>query len=336
MIKSIGVFLVFTCSFAYAQTVNEMNISFKSKSGIILMGTLVTPFGSASRKAFPAILLLPGSGPTDRNGNQPSSLITDLLKQIAAALAKNGIASFRFDKRAAHINKMQWPSDEKQLATFFSWQNHLADAEAAYSALKVAKGIDTHRLAILGHSEGGLLALSMLKTLSPNSLILLGTPGRTLSAIMTEQISALLDQQKAPPNVKADYLAKNEKIKSEIIRTGVVPKGVPDGLKALYPLSASDYLKDVLELNPIPFAKSFKGPVLIMNGASDTQVSATRDAAVLFSAFEGRKGSKQDIFIVPSASHNFKKIANPKDPGFAGDFAPAAQEKLVSWLLANL
>ena len=142
MIMSFVALLVLASSVVYAKASNEINLSFKGNSGTVLGGTLVYPAHSFSLKSFPAVLLLPGSGPTDRNDNQPPVIKTDLLKQIAEALALQGIASFRFDKRAAHVNKMQWPVDEKNMSAFFSWENHKSDVETAFLAMKSAKEID--------------------------------------------------------------------------------------------------------------------------------------------------------------------------------------------------
>src|SRR5688500_9758350 len=80
-----------------------LEVSFTGAGGLKLNGTVLLPSGGRDQK-FPAVLLLPGSGPTDRNGNQPPVLVTDLLKQIADRLAAEGIASLRFDKRSAHVH----------------------------------------------------------------------------------------------------------------------------------------------------------------------------------------------------------------------------------------
>src|SRR5262245_46384223 len=82
--------------------------------GLKLEGTFELPIGVTGRA--PAVLLLPGSGPTDRNGNSRLGITTDLLKQIAEELAKNGIASLRFDKRAIAHYSSNWPKDIKEMS----------------------------------------------------------------------------------------------------------------------------------------------------------------------------------------------------------------------------
>ena len=87
----------------------EREVTFSGPGGITLRGTLQLPDGAKGK--VPAALLLAGSGPTDRNGNQPPALVTDLLKQIADRLATEGWASLRYDKRAVRTYAASWPKD---------------------------------------------------------------------------------------------------------------------------------------------------------------------------------------------------------------------------------
>ena len=89
-----------------AEATVQRLVSIKGIGGITLSGTIEIPPGEGAR---PAVLLLSGSGPTDRNGNQPPTIITDLLKQVADGLAEQGIVSLRFDKRG--VNQAQIPRD---------------------------------------------------------------------------------------------------------------------------------------------------------------------------------------------------------------------------------
>src|SRR5438128_1948923 len=120
-------------AFAIAHATTTKEISFAGVGGLKLQGTFEAPAGATGMKA---LLLLPGSGPTDRNGNQPPGLITDLLKQIADDLAAHGIASFRFDKRAAHVHAADWPKDASKLNDFFAWDKFVGDAGAALDVLR--------------------------------------------------------------------------------------------------------------------------------------------------------------------------------------------------------
>src|SRR5258708_3636948 len=100
-----------------AEASSERQVTFPGADGATLAGTLQLPAGE---KAGPALVLLAGSGPTDRDGNQPPALVTDLLKQVAVGLAEKGIASLRYDKRGMYANKADLPKDLAKYGDFFS------------------------------------------------------------------------------------------------------------------------------------------------------------------------------------------------------------------------
>src|SRR5436309_15501621 len=98
-IRLIITLALFAVATAHAQTTSnkftEREVTFAGAGGLQLHGTLVLPSGTKGKA--PGVLLLSGSGPTDRNGNQLPQIVTDLLKQIAERLAADGYASLRFD-----------------------------------------------------------------------------------------------------------------------------------------------------------------------------------------------------------------------------------------------
>ena len=165
----------------------EKTISFIGAGGVKLEGSLMVPAGSLEHRR-PAVLLISGSGPTDRDGNQPG-LTTDTLKQIATGLAGAGIVTFRFDKRAVASYANQWPKSPDQIGPFFSWTNHIGDAMAAWRTMQESSLVDNSQCAILGHSEGGLIALSMSQKVTPRALVLVGTPARQFDVLIHEQLS---------------------------------------------------------------------------------------------------------------------------------------------------
>ena len=316
----------------------SMDVQFNGSNGFTLRGTLTMP---AAGKPSPALLLLPGSGPTDRDGNQPPALITDLLKQLADRLAMEGVATLRFDKRASHGYAAAWPKDADSLNRFFAWARFCEDAKLAYLFLRARPGVDAKRTGILGHSEGGIIALAVGSELAaapdrPAVLVLAGTPGRTLSAVIHNQVADMLARQNATADQVKFFLDKTDSINSDLIRTGMVPADVPPGLAALYPPSASLYLQSVLPLDPRDLAKQIVGPVLVMNGEKDIQVSPDKDSRPLAAALRARKGSAAvDLVIVAGASHNLKPIS--ADPnGFTGIAAEAALDRLAAWLRVHL
>jgi acetyl esterase/lipase len=319
----------------------QREVHFTGASGATLAGTLLLPAGGARA---PALVLLAGSGPTDRNGNQPPTIITDLLKQIAQGLADQGIASLRFDKRGMYANAAEWPKDKTKWGDFCAWENFSGDAAAACRFLRQQEHIDPDRVGILGHSEGGLLALDAAQTLqseghAPAVLILVSTPGRPVEAIIAEQLKNLLAGQHATPQQTEYWLSENVRITRAIRETGQVPLTVPvlDGLLAdFYPPYVGKFFHSEMALDPCKLAADFTGPVLIVTGSADTQVSLERDAKALDAALSGRQNDIHTLAVIPKASHNLKLVSTPTDAGIVGPIVPAAIEQLQQWVLAHL
>jgi pimeloyl-ACP methyl ester carboxylesterase len=312
---------------------SERAVEFSGAGGLKLRGTFLAPVVSP---AAPALLLLPGSGPTDRDGNQPPALMTDLLKQFAQYLAGKGIASLRFDKRAAHIHATDWPKEISAINEFFAWDKFVGDASFALKFLREQKEVDKARVGVLGHSEGGLIALQLANDLSggerPAGLVFMGTPGRPMAAIIRQQVSNALKAQGAPKDVCDEYMAHVERSIKQVSATGTVPSDLPPGLKPLFNAGAAKLLQSYFRLDPPAMAKRFSGPVLVLNGEFDNQVSAQKDAVLLDRALRGRKGSKTALAIVPGASHNFKSVKGLSELGFEGPVVPSALEAVAAWM----
>ena len=164
---------------------------FAGSQGASLAGTLLLPIWSELEKV-PGVVLVSGSGPTDRDGN--NALVPDridLLKQIAELLAEAGIASLRYDKRGIGASSAKPHGSIAELERFFSWENFVGDVVAAQAELVKHDEIKSYATALLGHSEGGLLVLAAAPTIvknPPYGMVLVATPGRKLDEILRAQI----------------------------------------------------------------------------------------------------------------------------------------------------
>ena len=106
-------------------------------------------------------MLVAGSGPTDRDGNNPLAPDRiDLLKRIAELLAAAGIATLRYDKRGIGGSTARPHGTLEEQERFFAWDNFVADVAAAHGELVKHDEIKPYATALLGHSEGGLLVLA--------------------------------------------------------------------------------------------------------------------------------------------------------------------------------
>jgi dienelactone hydrolase len=335
------IFILVTAVLAVAAsitTADEKAVAIPTTNGLSLSATLTTPPGPAPAAGWPALVLIQGSGPTDRDGN--SRLIPgvkiDLLRQISAALADAGIATIRFDKRGMNANTAQRPADPAQMPPFFDWDRFVDDGVAAYQFLDTAPGIDPGRVGLLGHSEGGSLALVSADRLKadkhpPKVLVLLGTMGRSEEDVLTDQLTRVMTAQKATPEQMKTILDANHRIAAEIKRTGRVPADVPPGLKALYPQYLGPFLKGSFSVDDLSLAAAFAGPVLVINGEKDAQVSPALDAGALDTKLKTRRPDDHELLIVPAASHNLKHVTGDTDQGLAGPVVPEALEKICAW-----
>ena len=333
-----GIATAFFASAAHSQTteIREKEVSLKGANRVMLSGTLSLP---ASPGKFPALLFISGSGPTDRDGNSSVGVKTDLFRLLATSLAKNGVASLRFDKRVAGNARKLIPRTQNELSEYCSWEYFVADAEDAFRFLQKQPEIDAKSTGIFGHSEGGMLALQMsnnLKLNPPAVLIIAGTPGRKIDVILHDQLSLIMTNQKAPPDTIAMILKKNAEICDAIRKTGVIPNDVPPGLAALYPAYIGKFLHSELAFDPIVCASNYEGPVLILQGEKDSQVSAIFDAPLLEKALKKRVNGRQELFIAPGASHNLKALKNESDLGFEGAVEPTTLQKIIDWVKSNL
>jgi len=89
-------------------------------------------------------------------------------------------------------------------------------------------------------------------------------------------------------------------------------------------------------LDPAELATKYAGPVLILQGERDVQVSARADAPVLDAALHRRRNDDHSLVLVAGASHNLKIVKDDADPGIAGPIAPQAASRLAEWLVAKL
>ena len=317
---------------------NSRTVKFDSH-GLMLEGTLQLPVGATGK--VPAVLLLPGSGPTDRDGNSGLGITTDILKQIAEELAKNGIASLRFDKRAIKIYAAKWPKDVKEMSMFFSWENFVDDASAGFDFMAMQSEIDPIRMGILGHSEGALLSLQIGsnrngKSNAPKATILMGSTGRPMGAVIHDQIARRLKEQGAPADVTKVYLDYVDNACKALIEGKGLPKNPPTGLESLFNPTSYYLMSSYCRIDPADLAKKVNGPVLVLNGKNDAQVSAVKDTPRLLDALKARSGQKLESLIVPDTSHNFKSTKGATDDAFTGSIVSDALALILKFAKANL
>jgi len=260
-----------------------------------LYGSLLTP---AAARPGPAVLLIAGSGPTDRDGN---STVPDVkpanLKLIAEGLAAAGVPSLRYDKRGIARSA---PAALSEADLRFT--TAVDDAVLFARLLKAQPGVTC--VILLGHSEGALVAALAAQKIDTCGVIEVSGIGRPLGVVLREQLAA--------QNLPAPLMAQINGALAEL-EHGRPVANVP-GLEALFRPSVQPYLISQLTLDPAKALAAVKAPVLILQGDNDVQVSV-QDARLLAAARPDAK-----LVILPGVNHVLKTA--PADR--AGNFATYA------------
>jgi hypothetical protein len=301
------------------------DIRFAGAGGIELAGTLVLP---ERPHKVPGVVLIAGSGPTDRDGNNPLIPVkVDLLKQLAGRLAEAGIASLRYDKRGIG-RSTRAPARLAEQELFFGWENFIGDVQLAHAELVRHDAVKGYATALLGHSEGGLFALATAQASgarAPYALVLAGTPGRPLGEIIRRQL-----QRAAPALVEPA-----DRIMSEIRRTRHVPADIPRELALYFPPYIGAFLQGELAFDPASVLAGLPQPCLLLQGSADQQVVPMDDIQPLLDALS-RRSAPGEAAVFPLVSHNLKTVTDAGDPGFAGPVAAPVADRLAAWLAATL
>lgn len=246
-----------------------------------LAGTFSHPATGPARG--PAVLILPGSGALDRDGNQPG-FVTNTYRMLAAGFAAEGISSLRYDKRGVGASRSLVAREDE-----LRFEQAVADAVEASRA--VSQRPDISAIAIVGHSEGGLVALYAAPQASVAGLALLATAGRPLAVILREQFAAA----PWPDALRAEGLD----ILDRIVR-GEHVENVPPQWQLHFRPSVQPYLRSELNLDPVVAIAALSVPVLIVQGARDFQVTRAD-----FDALSRARRDAQTL-LLPNANHVLK------------------------------
>ena len=255
------------------------------------VGPLRGTLRSLAAPHAPVILIIPGSGPTDRNGNSPAGLNASTYRLIAEDLAARGVGSLRVDKRG------MFGSDRAIAdANAVTLDDYATDIHAWVAVLLKKSGNSC--IWIMGHSEGGLVAL--LAAQNPDhfcGVILLSTPGQSMGKLLREQLKAnpanapLIDQA----FTAIDALEHGQHVDTSTLHPALLP---------LFHPQIQRFLINAFALDPAKLIAQLKLPVLIVQGDRDVQVSvadAHRLKAALFAA---------TLNIIPNANHVWKAVSS--------------------------
>lgn len=274
----IAIFFTVTAN-TWAQKEKEVKLNIKNGQ---LYGTLLTP----SQKTGTIAIIIPGSGPTDRNGNsflvRPNS-----YKLIADELAENGIASLRYDK--AGIGKSTTSLEEKEMR----FENNVEQVTAWIDYLTKKK---FDNIILIGQSEGSLIGMLAAQERKVAKFISLTGPGRAIDVILTEQIT-----EQAPNQVEAskEILAQ--------LKSGKMVSDVPAELIAIFRKSIQPYMISWIQYDPKVEIGKLTIPTLIINGSTDIQVA-------LVDGEQQKEGNpKAEYVVIEGMNHVLKEAPANRD-----------------------
>lgn len=238
----------------------------------------------------PVVLMIPGSGPTDRDGNSPRGLKAASLRLLAEGLANRGIASVRIDKRGMFASAGAIPDANK-----VTIDDYAADTRAWIAAIRAKTGAPC--VWVLGHSEGGLVALDTAAARPAGlcGVIAVSTPGRPLGEVMRAQLHA--NPANAPLLPDADRAIDALEAGRTIPASSLTPPLPMLFADAVQPFLVNSFAKD-----PAKLAAATAKPLLIVQGESDLQVTVD-DAKILKAA-----QPKATLVLLPQVNHVLKTV----------------------------
>mgnify|MGYP001237809948 CR=1 FL=1 len=302
-------------------------------TGAELVGKLTLPLSAADGgRSAPTLVLLPGSGPVDLDGNTPPVLLNSGYKQLAYALACRGYGVLRASKLGIAPS-----TGDGNAVTIATYAQNLADW---FAFLADQPGVDAARLGVMGHSEGGLVALYAVAEgyVSPAAVVLLASPGRPLDAILKEQILARNAEAGATQEQLAGLAAQVDELVAAVrASTGVALELTPE-LQAnpLVPLfaNAAGLLRSEFAEDPTALAVRVSAPVAVLQGEKDIQIGVGDAEAIAAAA------QRADLFLFPDLTHNLVDTAGPALamplPGPGAQVSPTLVQVIATYLAGNL
>ena len=259
----------------------ETPIVLETASGKIY-GTLTTP---KEFKNIPIALIIAGSGPTDRDCNNPS-MRSDAYKIIAYSLADNKIASIRYDKRGIAESRT---AGKKEIDLRFD--DLIDDAKGWVNLIKQDKRFT--KITIIGHSEGSLIGMNA--TIHADKFISIAGPGRPAAEVLKEQLSLQTEEYKSTAFFVLDALVKGKTVDN------LDPK-----YNDLFRQSIQPYLISWFQYNPQTEIQKLKIPTLIIQGSNDIQVPVS-DAELLAKA-----NKNSELKIINNMNHVLRTVVGDR------------------------
>lgn len=325
----------------------SQDLTFPNKTaGFDLAGTLTLPAGKGS---FPAVVLVTGSGPEDRDetifGHRPFLVLADYL-------TRRGFAVLRYDDRGVGQSKGTF----KGATT----ADFTTDAQAALAYLRTRPDIRPHQVALMGHSEGGLIAWeTAAQPGGPDLVVSLAGPGVPGDAILLRQQADLARARGADSAsigtkfrlyraLFAELRSQPADLPADLLITKLTPviKRQLPGLSAEQTQQqitqaarafTDPWMRSFLRTDPATYLVKVKCPVLALNGANDLQVAADQNLPAIARGLRAAHNRDVTTRTLPQLNHLFQTDPTAKSQyaSIEETFAPSALQIIGDWLSAH-
>ena len=323
----------------------EINVEFENTDAKIrLAGTLTIPKGKGP---FPAVVLVTGSGPQDRNeelmSHKPFLLLSDYL-------TRRGIAVLRYDDRGVGLSGGDFATA--------TTQDFAGDALAAYRYLRTRKEIRSDRIGIAGHSEGGMVApMVAAKDKSVAFIVLIAGPGAPCRDIMGFQMMYPFIGKNARSEMTNVYAKMTRECIDTLIATQDIDKAYHAAEKYLSSFTADEkkqymlepatlkqslrvlngkWFREFLAFKPDRYLKQVGCPVLALFGEKDMQVPAQMNYRPMLNALRKSKTKDYTVKILPKLNHLFQTAGTGMPDEYQSieeTIAPKALKTIGDWII---
>ena len=328
------------------------DVTFRNeKAGITLAGTLTIPEKEGN---FPAVVLISGSGPQNRDeellGHKPFLV-------LANHLTKNGIAVLRYDDRgvASSGGKFEGATTD----------DFATDAEAAFAYLQSLPSINKKKIGLIGHSEGGTIApivanankdvafiVLMAGTAIPGDEIMMlqnyligkanGMPEEELTKLgnINRKVYDIIKEEKEQDVLKEKlYNVFNDELKPIFISKGIPANQVSQYINMQLAELSSPWYVNFIRYNPTPALEKVQCPVLALNGDKDVQVAAIANLDAIKRTAEKSGNKKVTTKLLPGLNHLFQESSTgaPSEYGtIEQTIAPSALNEISGWIIKQV
>ena len=315
------------------------SVTFRNEAaGLGLAGTLTRPEGEGPH---PAVVLVSGSGPQDRNSEVFSH---KLFHVLADHLTRQGIAVLRYDERGVGASEGTFEGATSE--------DFAGDAAAAVRFLKGRPGIDSEAVGLLGMSEGGLVAPMVHTRFEPvDFLVLMAGPSVPGHEILVEQGARMASAQGASPSAVDTIRSMQQQIMSAVrtasdsaevanqVRSMLKKQGLPDAqAESQIEQMTSPWFRFFVRYDPAPTLRQVDVPVLALYGSKDLQVPAGQNVGPMRAALQASPSDDATVRVLDGLNHLFQ----PAETGLPSEYAqidttmaPTALETISAWIRAR-